>query len=52
MVLRGDTTDFLERAARTQPVPLRPAPFARQRLTADLLTQRTPEAPPPTVVQH
>ena len=33
-----------ERASRTQPVPQRPAPFARQRLTADLLTQRTPEA--------
>ncbi len=33
-----------ERAARTQPVPARPAPFARQRLTADLLTRRTPEA--------
>jgi quinoprotein glucose dehydrogenase len=28
----------------TQPVPLTPAPFARQRLTEDLLTQRTPEA--------
>lgn len=33
-----------ERAARTQPVPVSPAPFARQRLTADLLTRRTPEA--------
>ena len=28
----------------TQPVPLAPAPFARQRMTADMLTQRTPEA--------
>lgn len=33
-----------ERAASTQPFPVRPAPFARQRLTADLLTRRTPEA--------
>lgn len=28
----------------TQPVPLAPEPFARQVLTEDLLTQRTPEA--------
>lgn len=33
-----------EVAADTQPIPLRPAPFARQRLTADMLTNRTPEA--------
>ncbi|HTM24662.1 MAG TPA: pyrroloquinoline quinone-dependent dehydrogenase [Vicinamibacterales bacterium] len=33
-----------EVASRTQPVPLAPAPFARQRLTADLLTNRTPES--------
>ena len=33
-----------ERAADTQPLPARPAPFARQRLTEDLLTTRTPEA--------
>ena len=33
-----------ERAALSQPVPMRPAPFARQRLTDDLLTTRTPEA--------
>jgi quinoprotein glucose dehydrogenase len=33
-----------EVASRTQPVPLAPLPFARQRLTADLLTTRTPEA--------
>jgi len=33
-----------ERSAPTQPVPLAPAPFARQRLTADLLTTRTPQA--------
>ncbi len=28
----------------TQPLPTKPAPFARQLLTADLLTNRTPEA--------
>lgn len=33
-----------EEASRTQPVPLVPAPYARQRLTADMLTTRTPEA--------
>jgi len=33
-----------EVASRTQPVPLRPAPFARQRLTASLLTTRTAAA--------
>lgn len=33
-----------EIAAATQPIPMRPAPFARQRLTADLLTARTPAA--------
>jgi quinoprotein glucose dehydrogenase len=33
-----------ERAAATQPLPLKPAPFARQQLTEDMLTQRTPEA--------
>ena len=33
-----------EVTSSTQPVPLTPAPFARQRLTEDLLTQRTPEA--------
>jgi len=33
-----------ERAAATQPLPLRPAPFARQRLTESMLTTRTPEA--------
>jgi len=33
-----------EVAAPTQPLPTAPEPFARQRLTADLLTQRTPEA--------
>jgi quinoprotein glucose dehydrogenase len=31
-----------ERASPTQPFPLLPAPFARQRLSADLLTTRTP----------
>lgn len=33
-----------ERPAATQPFPLAPEPFARQRLTADMLTRRTPEA--------
>ncbi len=28
----------------TQPMPSLPAPYARQRLTSDMLTQRTPEA--------
>ena len=32
-----------EVAASEQPLPTRPAPFARQLLTADLLTNRTPE---------
>jgi quinoprotein glucose dehydrogenase len=31
-----------EVAATTQPIPTRPAPFARQLLTADLLSDRTP----------
>ena len=30
--------------ADTQPLPVKPEPFARQRLTADMLTTRTPEA--------
>ena len=33
-----------EMAAKTQPLPDGPAPFARQRLTGDMLTTRTPEA--------
>ncbi len=33
-----------EVASKTQPIPLAPAPFARQRLVADMLTTRTPEA--------
>ncbi len=33
-----------EVAASEQPLPARPAPFARQLLTEDLLTMRTPEA--------
>ena len=33
-----------ELAAETQPLPAKPAPFARQILTADMLTNRTPEA--------
>lgn len=33
-----------EVSAQTQPLPTKPAPYARQLLTADLLTNRTPEA--------
>jgi len=33
-----------EVAAKTQPFPLKPAPFARQLLTEDMLTTRTPQA--------
>lgn len=33
-----------EHASPTQPMPVAPAPFARQRLTQDMLTQRTPTA--------
>jgi quinoprotein glucose dehydrogenase len=33
-----------EVASRVQPVPIKPAPFARQLLTEDLLTNRTAEA--------
>ena len=33
-----------EVASPTQPMPDAPAPFARQRLTEDMLTKRTPEA--------
>lgn len=33
-----------EKTAPTQPVPTAPAPFGRQQLTADMLTNRTPEA--------
>ncbi len=33
-----------EVAARQQPMPTKPAPYSRQLLTADLLTNRTPEA--------
>ena len=33
-----------EQAAETQPFPLKPPPFTRQRLTEDMLTNRTPEA--------
>jgi quinoprotein glucose dehydrogenase len=33
-----------EQASPTQPIPLAPAPFARQRLTSDMLTTRTPRA--------
>lgn len=33
-----------EKLAETQPLPVLPPPFARQRLTEELLTNRTPEA--------
>jgi quinoprotein glucose dehydrogenase len=33
-----------EAAARTQPLPVKPAPFARQLVTEAMLTTRTPEA--------
>ena len=33
-----------DKASETQPIPTKPAPFARQLLTADLLTSRTTEA--------
>lgn len=33
-----------EKTSATQPFPLKPAPFARQLLTEDALTSRTPEA--------
>ncbi len=33
-----------EKTALTQPFPVLPVPFARQRLTEDMLTQRTPDA--------
>jgi glucose dehydrogenase len=33
-----------EQSSPTQPVPRMPLPFARQQLTADMLTKRTPEA--------
>lgn len=33
-----------EVAAATQPLPIKPAPFARQLFTADMITQRTPDA--------
>src|SRR6266852_6057498 len=38
------STDSGEVAAKEQLLPVVPAPFARQRLTEDLLTQRTPQA--------
>ncbi len=33
-----------EYTSPTQPIPLLPQPYSRQRLTADMLTRRTPEA--------
>lgn len=42
---RFPTTDVPgETTAETQPIPTRPLPFARQRLTEDLITNRTPAA--------
>src|SRR5207302_9444571 len=40
-----------ERTSATQPLPARPAPFARQLLTEKMLTNRTPEVHPRTLVQ-
>lgn len=40
-----------EVAADTQPLPAKPAPFARQRLTEDMLTTRTPQAHAAAVAQ-
>ncbi len=43
--VKGQASDVDgERTAETQPLPLKPAPFARQQLTEAILTQRTPEA--------
>jgi quinoprotein glucose dehydrogenase len=33
-----------EQLAKTQPIPLKPEPFARQEMTPDLVTKRTPAA--------
>ena len=33
-----------EKTSEQQPLPVKPPPFARQRLTEDMLTRRTPEA--------
>src|SRR5436190_2273160 len=33
-----------EVTAETQPLPIKPKPFARQQLTAEMITERTPEA--------
>jgi len=41
-----------EVAARTQPFPLLPAPFARQELTQDMLTARTPVAHEFAIAQY
>lgn len=40
----GQTDVPGERSAPTQPFPLKPAPLARQSLSEDMLTKRTPEA--------
>jgi len=40
-----------EKASETQPFPLKPAPFARQLLTEDMLTTRTPQAHAAVVAQ-
>lgn len=43
--MKAPSTDIDgESTAATQPLPVKPPPFARQRLTEDLLTTRTPEA--------
>lgn len=41
-VAQSDLPD--EKTSATQPFPLKPEPYARQQLTADMLTMRTPEA--------
>jgi quinoprotein glucose dehydrogenase len=40
----GGSTLPGERASATQPIPVAPEPFARQRMTEDMVTRRTPEA--------
>ena len=41
---RSGEHDCRRSRGRTQPLPTKPAPFARQLLTADMVTKRTPEA--------
>jgi glucose dehydrogenase len=40
-----------EMASETQPLPAKPAPFARQLLTADMVTTRTPQAHAAAIAQ-